>query len=83
MVTRAFGSRKLIRARVGVSSMLAEAGICVLGIERVDQEGIEWFDWATGFVRTERRWSGHFRGDPTLFKPPEKKFIGWGHEITL
>src|SRR5258708_5004974 len=63
--------------------MFGEAGICVFGIKRIDQQGIVRLDAASGFVPVKRRWSGHLPRDPTLLKYAEERFVRRDHCHTL
>src|SRR3981081_934130 len=63
--------------------MLAETGICVFGIKRIDQQGIVRLDAASGFVPVKRRVSGHLPRNPTLLKYAKKRFVRRDHRYTL
>ena len=61
--------------------VLAEAGIGVLGIERIDQEGVAPLDESARLVRIERGRGRHFAGNPALRDGAKERLVGVDHAM--
>src|SRR5580658_5643092 len=63
--------------------VLAEAGIRVFGVERINQQCVVRLDSVCGLAGIESRSGCHFRRDPALLDEVQEGFVGCGHACTL
>src|SRR5271166_5516739 len=63
--------------------MLAEAGVRVFGVERVDQQRVVRLDGSGWFIEIESGSGGHLRGEPAFLYCVQEGFVGCDHGRTL